>query len=116
VPAAAAKAVAKRSKPAGGNVSKRGARRKQQIEAPASTRKQPVQTVQAPADIKLSGIAWQDQHTARRAVINGFLLKEGSVISGSKIVDIQADKVRFSTPSGEFEIKLDAVLSPEIKK
>jgi general secretion pathway protein B len=78
-------------------------------------RKQPVQNIPAPADIKLSGIAWQDERSGRRAVINGFLLKEGAVVSGAKIVDIQADRVRFSSPGGPFEIRLDAVLPAEVK-
>jgi general secretion pathway protein B len=78
--------------------------------------KQVAPTVPAPADIKLSGIAWQDDRSGRRAVINGFLLKEGAAVSGAKITDIQADKVRFSTPGGFFEIKLDAVLPAEVKK
>ncbi len=77
---------------------------------------QPAQTVQAPADMKLSGIAWQDERTARRAVVNGFLLKEGAVVSGAKIIDIQSDRVRFSSAAGLFEIKLDAVLPVEVKK
>lgn len=77
--------------------------------------KQSVQTVPAPADIKLSGIAWQDERSGRRAVINGFLLKEGAIVSGATIIDIQAGKVRFSTGAGQFEIKLDAVLPAEAK-
>lgn len=78
--------------------------------------KQPVQTVQAPADIKLSGIAWQDERSGRRAVINGFLLKEGAVILGAKITDIQSDRVRFTSAAGAFEIKLDSVLPAEVQK
>ncbi len=78
--------------------------------------KQPVQTVPAPADIKLSGIAWQDERSGRRAVINGFLLKEGAVVSGATIIDIQTNKVSFSTAGGQFEIRLDAVLPVENKK
>lgn len=79
--------------------------------------KQSVQTVhvQAPVDIKLSGIAWQDERSARWVVINGFLLKEGAVVSGAKITDIQADRVRFSSPAGLFVIRLDAVLPAEVK-
>ncbi|MHB8059103.1 MAG: hypothetical protein ACYDHC_14580 [Desulfuromonadaceae bacterium] len=69
-----------------------------------------------PADIKLSGIAWQDERRFRRAVINGFLLKEGAIVSGARITDIQADRVRFSSPSGLFEIKLDAVLPAEVQQ
>ncbi len=69
-----------------------------------------------PADIKLSGIAWQDERAARRVVINGFLLKEGAVVSGAKIIEIQADRVRFSTGTGQFELKLDAVVPSEVKR
>lgn len=83
---------------------------------PAPVQKQAVPTVPPPADIKLSGIAWQDEHAGRRAVINGFLLKEGAVVSGAKITDIQADRVRFSSAAGVFEIRLDAVLPSEVKK
>jgi general secretion pathway protein B len=75
-----------------------------------------VPTVAAPPDIKLSGIAWQDDRSGRRAVINGFLLKEGAVVSGAKISEIQADKVRFSSSAGTFDIKLDAVLPAEVKR
>ena len=79
--------------------------------------KQPVaQTIPAPADIKLSGIAWQDEKSERRAVVNGFLLKEGSLVAGAKISDIQVNKVIFSSPTGVFEIKLDAVSPAEVKK
>lgn len=78
--------------------------------------KQTVLTGTAPADIKLSGIAWQDERAFRRVVINGFLLKEGATVSGAKITDIQSDRVRFSSPSGQFEIKLDAVLPAEVKQ
>jgi general secretion pathway protein B len=91
-------------------------RSKKQIKAQLPSPKQPSQTVPAPADIKLSGIAWQDERSARRAVINGFLLKEGAVVSGAKITDIRADRVRFSSSAGLFEIKLDAVLPAEVKK
>lgn len=73
-------------------------------------------TIQAPADIKLSGIAWQDERSARRAVINGFLLKEGSVVSGARVTEILADRVRFALPNGKFEIRLDAVLPTEVRK
>lgn len=66
------------------------------------------QTIQPPADIKLSGIAWQDERSARRAVVNGFLLKEGAVVSGARITEIKADKVRFALPGGTFELRLDA--------
>lgn len=69
---------------------------------------QSIQSIQPPADIKLSGIAWQDERSARRAVVNGFLIKEGAVVSGARIVEIMADRVRFVLSGKAFEIKLDS--------
>jgi len=66
----------------------------------------PVQAGTAPADIKVSGIAWQDERAARRAVVNGFLLKEGSVVGGAKIVEILPEKVRFSMNGSTFELSM----------
>jgi general secretion pathway protein B len=97
--------------------SERSRRRpKKQVKNQHSPPKLPSQVVQAPADIKLSGIAWQDERSVRRAVINGFLLKEGSVVSGAKITDIQTDRVVFITSAGQFEIKLDSVVPAEVKR
>jgi general secretion pathway protein B len=83
--------------------------------APISVR-QPETTVQVPAEIKLSGIAWQEERAARRAVVNGFLLKEGAVVSGARIVDILSDRVRFSSPAGNFELRLNSVAPAEEKR
>jgi type IV secretory pathway VirB10-like protein len=66
-----------------------------------------VQTIPAPADIKVSGIAWQEEHAARRVVINGFLLQEGTTVSGAKILEIHPDRVRFSSPAGIFDLRMD---------
>jgi len=77
---------------------------------------QPAPTVPAPAGIMLSGIAWQESRAARRAVVNGFLLKEGAVVAGARITGIQADRVRFMSPAGAFEIKLDSVVPAEVKQ
>jgi general secretion pathway protein B len=86
------------------------------VQSPSPYPKQAAPTVQPPADIKLSGIAWQDDRAARRVVVNGFLLKEGSVVSGAKIIEIQSDRVRFSSAAGQFELKFDAVLPSEVKR
>lgn len=77
--------------------------------------KPPQAGIQAPADIRLSGIAWQDDRSARRAVINGFLLKEGAVVAGYTVAEIRADKVNFSSAAGNFEIRLNAVVPAEGK-
>lgn len=95
---------------------RRERRSKKRIKEQSSSPQQTVTMVPAPAGIKLSGIAWQDRRSARRAVINGFLLKEGDSVSGAKITDIQENRVRFSTATGLFEIKLDAVVPAEVKR
>lgn len=64
------------------------------------------QAIAAPADIKLSGIAWQEERRARRVVVNGFLMREGGVVSGARITDIFQDRVRFSLAGKIFEIPL----------
>ncbi|MBC8017800.1 MAG: hypothetical protein H7X83_04665 [Verrucomicrobia bacterium] len=66
----------------------------------------------APADIKVSGIAWQDDRRARRAVVNGFLMREGAVVSGAKITEILQDRVRFSISGTSFEVTFISAGSP----
>ena len=63
-------------------------------------------TIAAPANIKISGIAWQDERSARRAVVNDFLMKEGNVVSSAKIIEIKQDRVRFSLSGSMFEVPL----------
>lgn len=76
---------------------------------PAPSEQRPVPaTIDPPADIKVSGIAWQEERSARRAVVNGFLMKEGGVVAGARIVEISRDRVRFASPSGEFEASMVA--------
>jgi general secretion pathway protein B len=73
-------------------------------------------TIAPPADIKVSGIAWQEERSARRAVINGFLMKEGGVVAGARITEIRPDRVRFSAPGGEFELSMVASGIPGASK
>jgi hypothetical protein len=68
--------------------------------------------VSAPADIKVSGIAWQDHRAASRVVVNGFLLREGDTVSGARIVEIFQNRVRFSSAAGTFEVYLVATGLP----
>lgn len=78
--------------------------------------KSAVQTIPAPADIKVSGIAWQEERAARRAVINGFLLQEGTVVSGARILEIHQDRVRLASPAGIFDVRMDAATLPGLSK
>ena len=61
----------------------------------------------APADITISGIAWQDERSLRRAVVNGALVGEGAEIAGARVVEIREDRVRLSRGGQLF----DAVFS-----
>ena len=65
-----------------------------------------------PADIKVSGIAWQDERSARRAVVNGFLMREGGVVAGARITEILRDRVRFSAGDKVFEAPLMMNVAP----
>jgi hypothetical protein len=75
-----------------------------------------VSFVPAPADIKVSGIAWQDRRAACRVVVNGFLLREGDSVSGARIVEIFQNRVRFSSAVGTFEVYLVATGLPAAPK
>ncbi|BCS55536.1 hypothetical protein [Geobacter sp. SVR] len=67
-----------------------------------------LQPTPPPVDLRVSGIAWQDTRSASRAVINGFLLQEGNVVSGAKITEILPDRVRFSLSGRSFDVPLVA--------
>ncbi len=68
----------------------------------------PVAQVAPAADIRVSGIAWQDERRARRAVVNGLLLREGNVVAGARIREIMRDRVRFSRAGGYFDVAMTA--------
>ncbi len=56
--------------------------------------------------LKLSGIIWQEEPGERRAMINGRIATEGSIIEGVKVVEIHPTRVRFSYNGKPFEIPL----------
>jgi general secretion pathway protein B len=61
----------------------------------------------APADITITGIAWQDERSLRRAVVNGALVGEGAEVAGARVLEIREDRVRLSRGGQVF----DAVFS-----
>jgi general secretion pathway protein B len=83
--------------------------KEQAISSPVSAEKNE-ETVQsdagAPASLVVSGIAWQDDRAARRAVVNGALVGEGAEIGGVRIVRIYRDKVRFSIDGRTFDVSM----------
>lgn len=56
------------------------------------------------ANIAVSGIAWQEERSLRRAVINGSLVSEGAEIAGARIVEIRQNLVRFNRDGVFFEV------------
>jgi general secretion pathway protein B len=64
----------------------------------------PVSNVAATSGITISGIAYQDDRSMRRAVINGALVGEGAEVAGAKVVEIRENRVRFSRAGENFEI------------
>lgn len=81
------------------------------VQSPRLTAKirETVSNMAAPADIKVTGIAWQDERTVRRAVVNGSLVGEGSVVSGARITEIRTDQVRFVKDGGSFVVPITSV-------
>ncbi|HJV34950.1 hypothetical protein [Geomonas sp.] len=57
-------------------------------------------------DITISGIAWQDERSLRRAVLNGSLVGEGATVSGARVVEIQETRVRLSRNGRLFDLTL----------
>ena len=93
------------------NVEKRSKPQYKFIKQVSSARQQMhpvVSTIPPPSDISVSGIAWQDEHSARRAVVNGFLMQEGGSVSSAKISEIFQDRVRFSREGSFFDVYLPA--------
>lgn len=78
-------------------------RKTKTIHAPTMVKTVP-QFAPAPADIQVSGVAWQDEKSMRRAVVNGLLLKEGAIISGAQLKEILPDRVRFERSGSLFEV------------
>ena len=62
----------------------------------------------APADLTISGIAWQDEHSLRRAVVNGSLVGEGAEVAGARVVEIREDRVWLSRDGQVFEAVLSS--------
>jgi general secretion pathway protein B len=60
--------------------------------------------------LTVSGIAWQDAPSARRAVINGDLLKEGAQVGGATVEEIQPTRVRFSSGGRQFAVSISGPL------
>jgi len=56
--------------------------------------------------LKLSGIIWHEEPKERRAMINGTIATEGSLVEGVKVVEIHPNRVRFSFNGKPFEVSM----------
>lgn len=63
---------------------------------------------QAASDLSVSGIAWQDERSLRRAVVNGALVGEGAEIAGARVVEIGERRVRFSRGGQSISVSLSS--------
>ena len=58
-------------------------------------------------NLRVSGIVWQEERSARRAFVNGTIAAEGSVINGARVVEIYPARIRFSQGGKTFDIPLE---------
>ncbi|HEU0264943.1 MAG TPA: hypothetical protein VFR01_04370 [Geobacterales bacterium] len=75
------------------------------VEPVTITREQPALVT----NLTVSGIAWQEEHRLRRAVINGLLVKEGETVEGARVLEIRQDRVRFDSNGQRVEALLQGV-------
>jgi general secretion pathway protein B len=59
-------------------------------------------------ELKVGGIAWQEDRRDRRAVVNGVLAGEGGIIAGARIVEIFPDRVRFSLAGQTMDLSISS--------
>jgi len=57
--------------------------------------------------IRVSGIVWQEERSARRAFVNGIIAAEGSVIDGARVVEIYPARIRFSRGGRSFDVSIE---------
>jgi len=69
-----------------------------------STESVTLQQESAAEGITVSGIAWQDERSLRRAVINGNLVGEGAEINGAKLMEIKENRIIFRRGGNLFEV------------
>ncbi|MCM0082396.1 general secretion pathway protein GspB [Geomonas sp. Red32] len=99
-PTPAGKAKTRTAAAAGGV---RGVAREPVVKMKGSRDDAPVAS-QGGSDITISGIAFQDERSLRRAVLNGTLVKEGEEVAGARVVEIKETKVRLSRNGRQFDV------------
>lgn len=97
-----------RVEPAEKKMSAKNAPRTETIAGPrtSSAPQVPDESAEAVIPLRVSGIVWQEDPQARRAVVNDVVAREGFVIDGVKIVEIRPTVVRFKKGTRSFEISV----------
>lgn len=73
-----------------------------------SQRRDASEVLQTLPEISITGIAWQDERSLRRAVLNGVLVGEGAEVAGARVVEIRESKVRLSRGGQLFEVVMSS--------
>ena len=55
-------------------------------------------------ELKVSGIAWQNNGESSFAFVNGRAVLQGGMVDGFKVLEIHQDTVRFSGANGNFDV------------
>lgn len=75
--------------------------------------RQEVGSPPAGAELKVSGIAWQERRAARRAVVNGQLVPEGTLSGCFTVKEIFQNRVRFQGNGRTFDVYISGPLLGE---
>lgn len=73
-----------------------------------SAAEQPTVSDYPGAELIVSGIAWQEERSLRRAVVNGNLVGEGAEVAGARVVEIGERGVKFSQGGRTISILLSS--------
>lgn len=84
-----------------------------EIPAPRPVQRPAVAEQPAPSeypgtDLIVSGIAWQEERSLRRAVVNGSLVGEGAEVAGARVVEIGERRVKFSQGGRTISVSLSS--------
>lgn len=69
---------------------------------------QPAPSEYPGTDLTVSGIAWQEERSLRRAVVNGSLVGEGAEVAGARVVEIGERRVKFSQGGRTISVSLSS--------
>jgi general secretion pathway protein B len=78
------------------------------VAAPVAAPPRPVAGEKPNQEIRVTGIAWQNDSQSSFAMVNGRPVRQGAVVDGYKVEQILENSVRFSGAKGSFTVPLGA--------